>query len=215
MTTGPAYRMIVEGQEDKFALIELMGHHINWPNDKELAPVCVEVVGSADQILATGYISGKLKESGVSVLGVVLDADEEITGRWQRISSLCADIFPKMPDTIPPGGLILENRDGMRFGVWIMPDNNSSGMLETFLAYLVPESSNPVLEYARHTVTEAREKGASCRESHVDKAHVHTWLAWQDPPGQPLGRALTRKILDPHSAHAVPFVLWFRKLYKL
>lgn len=215
MGKGAAYRMIVEGQEDKFALIELMGHHISWPDDKERAPVWVELGGSADEILKTGYISSKLKESDVSVLGIVLDADEEITGRWNQISSLCADLFPTIPDTIPSEGLILENEDEMRFGVWIMPDNNSKGMLETFLAYLVPESSNPVLEYARDTVREAREKGASCRESHIDKAHVHTWLAWQDPPGQPLGRALTKKILDPHNVYAVPFVSWFRKLYRL
>lgn len=207
--------MVVEGEEDKFALIQLMGCHIDWPDSRDKAPVWVEVGGSANEILATGYISSKLKESDVSVLGIVLDADEEIAGRWKRIGSLCADIFPKMPDTIPSEGLILENEDGMRFGVWIMPDNKRSGMLETFLQQLVPDGSMPILEYARHTVMEAREKGATCRESHLDKAYVHTWLAWQDPPGQSFGRAITKSIFDPCSTFAVPFISWFRKLYSL
>ncbi len=215
MGNEAANRMVVEGQEDKFALIELMGHHINWPNDKTLAPVKFELGGGPDEILATGFISSKLKESGVDTLGIVLDADDKFTARWTKIRALCADIFPTMPDEMPSDGLIIQNDDGMRFGVWIMPDNESRGMLETFLKYLVPNNSEPVLKHARLAIKEARKKGAPCRECHIDKALVHTWLAWQDPPGQPLGRALTMKMLNPHCDAAAPFVAWFRKLYSL
>jgi len=42
---GAAFRMVVEGVEDKFAVIELMGHHIDWPQDKTLAPVRIELGG--------------------------------------------------------------------------------------------------------------------------------------------------------------------------
>ena len=212
---GAENRMVVEGQDDKFALIELMGHHVDWPQEKALAPVFVEIGGSADEILATGFISGKLKESGVDVLGVVLDADDIFSNRWGRIRSLCAPLFPLMSATIPADGLIIENIDEMRLGVWIMPDNASHGMLETFLQHLVPDTSVPVLDYAKQAVNEARQKGASCRECHIDKALIHTWLAWQDPPGNSLGRALTKRILDPDSNSAAPFIAWFKKLYRL
>ncbi len=211
-----ANRMVVEGHEDKYAVIQLMGYHIAWPDDKVNAPVRIELGGGVDDILATGFISSKLKESGVDILGVVLDADDSFDVRWRRIRTLCAGIFPAMPVIMPTAGLIISNDDGMRFGLWIMPDNVSHGMLETFLRYLVPDASEPLMQFATTTVEEARNaRGAPCRECHVDKALVHTWLAWQDPPGQPLGRAITAKILDPHKDPAKAFVAWFRELYAL
>jgi hypothetical protein len=213
---GAANRMVVEGQEDKYAVIALMGHHIMWPLDIDKAPVRIELGGGASDILATGFISGKLKESGVDILGVVLDADIDFDARWKRISHLCSNIFPTMPAKMPSEGLIMGNDDGMRLGVWIMPDNASQGMLETFLRYLVPDVSVPLMAYANEVVAIARRDcGSPCRECHIDKAIVHTWLAWQDPPGQPLGRALSAKILDPYRESAQPFVAWFKALYAL
>jgi hypothetical protein len=35
--------------------------------------------------------------------------------------------------------------------------------------------------------------GAACRVVHSPKARAHTWLAWQDQPGESFGRAMTRK----------------------
>lgn len=171
--------------------------------------------GSADEILATGFITGKIKESGVDILGIVLDADEAFAGRWQRIRGMCVGLFPQIPKEMPRNGLVVENADGMRFGVWFMPDNESRGMLETFLKFLVPNNSAPVMKYADEAMGEAHKRGAPYRECHIDKALIHTWLAWQDPPGQPLGRALTACILDPHCEHATSFVAWFKNLYQL
>jgi len=57
--------------------------------------------------------------------------------------------------------------------------------------------------------------GAACHESHVPKAELYTWMAWQEPPGQSPGLALTQRILDPQAKYAGPFVRWFRELYRL
>lgn len=40
-----------------------------------------------------------------------------------------------------------------------------------------------VRAYAGQVVTEASALGAPYRQTHRDKAELHTWLAWQDPPG--------------------------------
>jgi hypothetical protein len=58
-----------------------------------------------------------------------------------------------------------------------MPDNTSEGTLETFLRFLVPESSAPLWAHATESVATARTLGASCRETHVGKANLYTWLA--------------------------------------
>jgi hypothetical protein len=208
--------MVVEGEEDKFAIIELMGHHTDWPNDKKKAPVWLEAIGSPADILAEGYIPAKLAESGTRVLGIVFDADEQFSGRWQRVKQICEGIFNNVPAQMDPNGLILQdNEDGPRLGIWIMPDNANHGMLETFLQDLVHERSAPLLTYASEVVLAARDKGATCKECHTHKAEIHSWLAWQDPPGQPLGRAITSMTLDPHADSAKPFIEWFLKLYRL
>jgi len=72
-----------------------------------------------------------------------------------------------------------------------------------------------VFVYAKEAFATAKQRGAPYSEFHVDKALIHTWLAWQDPPGEALGRALTRKTLDPHAEAAKPFINWFVGLYKI
>src|ERR1700691_6817659 len=95
-----------------------------------------------------------------------------------------------------------------------MPDNLSPGSLETFLRYLVPAHTQNLWQHAKDSVAVAKTThGAACRDSHVEKAHLYTWLAWQDPPTQSPGMALTAKILDPHAGEAGTFIAWFRSLY--
>ena len=47
------------------------------------------------------------------------------------------------------------------------------------------------------------------------KAQVHTFLAWQEPPGLRFGIAIGSGALDPHAVGAGPFVDWFRRVYEL
>ena len=122
--------------------------------------------------------------------------------------------FPNMPKLAIAGGMITEN-DGKRFGLWIMPDNVSDGSLETFLRNLVPDPSQAIWQLATRSVAGAKSIGAACRDCHIDKANLYTWLAWQDPPGQSPGLALTQKCLNPHAPSATQFVNWFRELFQL
>lgn len=211
-----ANRMVVEGEDDKFAIIELMGHHTDWSDDKRLAPVWLEAVGDPDSMLKEVYIPTKLNESGTKTLGVVFDADENFDGRWNRVRQICAGLFQNVPLEMPTGGLILQDEpQGQRLGIWIMPNNASPGMLETFLRTLIGAQHAPLATYAETVVIEARRRGAACKDVHTAKSNIHTWLAWQDPPGQPFGRAITALTLDPHAGLATPFVNWFRTLYDL
>ena len=88
-------------------------------------------------------------------------------------------------------------------------------MPETHLRHLVPADDEPIWKHATESVRHARTIGAKCRDAHIEKANLHTWLAWQDEPGYPPGTALTMHILDPLGEGATPFVKWFRMLYEL
>lgn len=87
--------------------------------------------------------------------------------------------------------------------------------MEIFLRYLVPNEHEIIWAHAVEAVKRGREAGAPCRDVHVAKAELFTWLAWQDPPGYSPGIALTKKILDPASSHADGFVKWFTGLYRV
>jgi phosphatidylethanolamine-binding protein (PEBP) family uncharacterized protein len=88
-------------------------------------------------------------------------------------------------------------------------------MLETFLALLVRDTDSKLWVHAANSFETARSLGAPCADSHHDKARIHTWLAWQEPPGASFGLALTKRILDPDAPSASAFVAWLRKLYDL
>jgi hypothetical protein len=191
-----------------------MRWHVDWPAEATDAPVWIEVGSSVDEILEPAHITALLKSREISVLGVMLDADAKPWGRYESIRSTCADFFPSLPKQMPTDGLVVENED-KRLGLWVMPDNSAEGCLETFLRYLVPDESEELWKHAMDAVISAKTIGAKYRAVHTHKANLYTWLAWQDPPGQSPGLALTKKILDPHSKNADSFVKWFRQLYKL
>jgi hypothetical protein len=189
-------QLLVEGEEDKFAVVGLMEHHIPWPDGKANAPVFIEAVGSVSEILNANYIRTKLKESGLEILGFMIDADDEPKSRWDSFRSLCGQAFPNLPVTLPAEGLVIQNENGLRMGLWLRPDCSSGGMLETFLRHLVPADAEAQWQHAEVSFEAAIALGSPCRPVHADKGRVHTWLAWQDPPGESFGRALTRRTLN-------------------
>ncbi|HVC62297.1 MAG TPA: DUF3226 domain-containing protein [Acetobacteraceae bacterium] len=206
-------QLLVEGQDDKFSVVGLMEHHVDWPDRPVEPPVYIESVGSVSEILKASFLRTTLKESGLAALGVMIDADVEPKARWDSFRSTCIHAFPGMPDTLPSAGLIAQNASGLRLGLWLMPDCSSSGML---VRHLVPEPDAPLWAHAESSFEAACRIGSPCRAAHSDKARIHTWLAWQDPPGESLGRALTRKTLDPNAkTAAAAFVAWFKQLYHL
>lgn len=45
------------------------------------------------------------------------------------------------------------------------------------------------------------------------KVRIHTWLAWQEDPGRPMGYAIGRGFLDPNAPSAIALVSWVRRLF--
>ena len=208
-------RLLVEGETDKSVIPYLMeANGVAWP-DPPHSPVFIEPYGSVDEILKPGVIELELAASGLDALGVVVDANGDAGKRWEDVKTWCRSEFADLPEQIPVGGLEAVHADGVRFGVWIMPDNRFTGMLEDFLAQLIPDDSRPLYELARNCVAEARRNRAPFRSVHERKAEIHTWLAWQDPPGLRLHEAVEHPVLDPARAESQPFVNWFKSLFRL
>lgn len=143
------------------------------------------------------------------VIGVVLDATE---GRWAQLSGKIAHHGYTFPPTPDPNGTILEGDDTKpRIGVWIMPDNSNAGMLEDFLLSGVPAVGVAV---AKEAIELAQtKKVVTFKDVHHSKAVIHTYLAWQDEPGRPLGLSVTSKTLSAETPEAKRFVAWLRELF--
>ena len=147
------------------------------------------------------------------IIGVMLDADNpSITGRWDSIRNKLTHYsypFPQNPDS--DGTVIQGTLDEPKLGFWLMPNNQDSGMLEDFCAELAEPSS---LAFARECVEQASSRGITTFKAvHRSKAVIHTYLAWHDEPGYPLGRAITTQALRPHTDIAVKFTNWLTNLF--
>lgn len=208
-------KLIVEGEQDKRVipyLIEANG--IEWGEKKETAIVDIDTDGG-DRFIDEITISTELKASGLTALGLIVDADDDLDARWNSIRNACSKSIANFPHKMSESGLIHLTTTGVKFGVWIMPDNKTQGMLETFLRYLIPNETESVWQHARESTQAAKNKGASFIDTHYDKAYIYTWLAWQNPPGRQLHNAVMERILDPTHPKAQTFVSWFRQLYDL
>ena len=216
MVNRPKNKLLVEGAEDKRVIPELIeANGITWEPERGKYIVNIEPHGGIDNLLKPKLISTRLKRADLAALGLIVDADEEPISRWKSIRNVCLSSIPDLPESLPEEGLIHPTTIGPKFGVWMMPDNQMRGMLETFLAYMIRNEEEPLWKYACQTVTEAKNLGAPFKETHEDKANIYSWLAWQNPPGRQLHDAVKQRILDPQHPKAKAFVSWFQALYDL
>ncbi len=146
------------------------------------------------------------------IIGIIVDADKSLAKRWQEINGKLKHYSYELP-LIPNsnGTIITSNSEEPKLGFWLMPNNQVSGMLEDFCAELAKPNS---LAFARECVTQAQErKLTTFREVHRSKAEIHTYLAWHDEPDNPLGLAITKQALKPHTDLAVMFTDWLIRLF--
>lgn len=168
--------------------------------------------GGIDNVLKA--TQGFLATQNIERLGIVIDADENLNSRWQKVKAILEKVgytdLPKQPDS---DGTIINQADKMIFGVWIMPDNKQRGFLETFLTFLVKEN-NKSWEQAKNCVDSLEHKPfIKENTNHTEKAQIHTFLAWQEEPGKPFGQAITAKYLQTDNPNCEKFVDWLKRLF--
>jgi hypothetical protein len=206
--------LIVEGKDDLRVVPELVERAgVPWgPSKAEIVRIH-EIDGYAN--LAVQF-RAQLKNAGLLRVGIIVDANSDPAARWQSIS---ATLSPEcaLPAAPPPAGFVApRTASNKRLGVWMMPDNATRGMMETFLLALRPASNSPLLAHVAAAVDTARQShGAPFSAVHRDKAIIHTWLAWQDPPGRQMHDAVKQAMLDATLPYAEPFIAWFKQLYEL
>jgi hypothetical protein len=204
--------LLVEGKDDQHVVWALCGRH-QLPD-----AFAVETPGSkADGIDALlDGLSVRLRADNLKTLGIMVDADQNLLARWQSVRDrLSASGYIDIPAQPVSGGWISDQTDLPRAGVWLMPDNSATGMLEDFVKRLVPDN-DVLLPYAEDVLDEI-EQNDWRRYGNNDrpKSLIHTWLAWQEKPGTPMGLAITERALRHDSPLAQAFVAWLKRLFEI
>ena len=129
--------LLVEGSDDKHVVKQLRNRSGLKPN------FGIIVKGGKDSLLDS--IEAEVDVPERRVLGILLDADDDLEGRWQAVTNrLRQEVhlnLPDLPAQPQPKGTILQGR--IRIGIWLMPDNLSTGELEDFVGSMIP-SGDPI-----------------------------------------------------------------------
>ena len=214
--------MLVEGADDQHVFRNLLRQHhipcaIPGRDDPIVADaIVIEEQGGVDSLLEALLVV--LDDADLERLGIVVDADTDIEARWMSLCRIMADFggvdIPPAPD---PDGTIITLEQVLRtvtVGIWMMPDNTLPGILEDFIRFLVP-GDDILLERAEKCVATIPEAERRFAEKDQPKACIHTWLAWREDPGTPLGWAITKRYLDANAPYAQRLVNWVNRAFDI
>ena len=202
------YRLIAEDSDIEHVVKNLCGQY-------SIAPDIIEIKAPYKGVTSLlGALGIELKQSR-RILGVVIDTDDSLASRWEQLRHIALKggytFFPSEPNS--EGTIIRSDSDSRPdLGIWLMPNNKLPGMVEHFVEQLIP-TGDALWPRAQRVVHEIPENER--RFNRVIKAQIHTWLAWQDEPGRPIGQAIGRHDLDANAPHAQQFVDWLRRLFEL
>ena len=190
--------LLVEGPDDEHVVSHLFDHSGLARN--------FDIVRKGGFAELSKSIPVELAAPGRSVLGVVVDANDNPASRWQAVRDRFKHRDITLPSEPDPGGVVVEGRP--RVGVWLMPDNQNPGQLEDLVAAMIP-AEDVVWRLAQEFVDRIPEPE---RPEPVIKAQVHAWLAAR-AAARPMGSAIGTGHLDASSPAATSFISWLQLLF--
>ncbi len=161
-------------------------------------------------------LMAQLADGRITHLAMVVDADyvEDNWGYEITFQSVVKKIqlhgYIDSSSQLP--GLCFPHPDGFNpFGLWIMPDNRSEGMLEDWLVKAAKEEERYLLDHAVTTV--GKLTTPKFKPIHTRKAEVATWLAWQKTPGAGLDSVIWQDLMNMRAIPVEHIIQWLRRIY--
>jgi len=172
----------------------------------------ISASGDCNQVI-NGLV--QLKEGELDALGIVVDADLDLADRWKAIRHTLKDLnldyeIGDQPDTL--GSIIVGKK---RLGIWVMPDNRVPGIIEHFISWMIPDKTENALWQHAENAIKTLPDGPLFPEKDSAKAHLATWLAWQEEPGHPIGLAVSKGYVQADSPTVDNFIAWIKRLFQL
>ena len=197
--------LLVEGAEDAQVFFHLLRHY------KLETHITIQQKDGVERLLAS--LEVELLRRSETRIGIIVDADIDPAARWKSLRSRIAEAgYANVPLYPEREGTILSQVGHPIIGLWLMPNNTISGMLEDFVSTLIP-SKDVLWPVAKEVVHRVSIKDRRFPQTQTMKAQIHTWLAWQEEPGKPMGQAITKRYLDASAVHAQQLVSWIHRLF--
>lgn len=214
MTTpgmGPFTRLlVVEGTSDLHAVF-----HLCRTASPGLEAVFERLAASGFQGVL-GTVPVNVNQEGMTAVGFVVDADSAPEEHWRQVIEeiAIANSEIQLPQAPDPDGTIIPEDPAIgspRIGIWVMPDNTSTGELEDFVQQMVP-ASDPVWPHAQGYINGIPQP-RKFDDDKITKAEVHAWLAVRKFPGL-VGLAIREGDLSITNPLTQTFLAWLARLFR-
>ena len=207
--------LLVEGTDDE----HVVGHLWKRVYGSD-PPFSIGKREGVDNLLRS--IRDEANAPGREVLGIVVDANDDVSGRWEAVRNRLRRAGIDVPAKLDQAGVVIEGRPhegAPRVGIWLMPDNAASGELEDFVAKMVP-SNDPVWPMSKDYIEEILCADRKFPEGEIRKfsegkilrAQIYAWLAAREDPRQ-MGLAIKAEDLDIDGALCGRFTGWLQELF--
>ena len=174
--------LLVEGPDDQHVV-----RHLWERRHGRGLPFQISPRGGVEGVIES--IRDEARALGRQALGILVDANDSPATRWQAISDRLASVGIQTPAAPHPNGTIIEAADDMpRIGIWLMPNNQSPGELEDFVAQMIPDI-DPVWPLSQDYISRIPNDHREFAENKVSTAEVYAWLATREDPRQ-MGAAI-------------------------
>lgn len=209
--------LIVEGKHDASVFGELLKKHklvVVKDENGQKNEIVIREQGGFENLKKN---LGQIIKVADNSLAIVVDADDKDIGdRWKSLTDRLKNVgysAKNIPSAPQAKGTKIEDDELPTVGIWIMPDNSSAGKIETFLKKIVADDKSDLWKFAEETIGKLPQTLFKAKDS--EKAHIHTYLAWQKDPGISMGTAIQTKCFQYDKPEAKSFVEWIKRVFDL
>ena len=193
---------MVEGPNDKHVV-----QHI-CQLDQSIPPFSISSKDGWDRLWES--ISVEIKVPGRQVVGILADANDHLTGRWNSIRTQLDRAGVSAGNPPLSQGLIVNHAP--RVGVWLMPDNQSSGELEDFVIRMIP-CNEKVWPLSQSYIDGIPLEDRRFSPGKKQRAQLYAWLATREEP-RLMGSAIRTHDLEINGSLSQQFVGWLKRLFQ-
>ena len=197
--------LLVEGQDDKHVVMHIINNHRPMPSFCILDKRGIEPLLEAIEVEI-------IDVENRQAIGILVDANDDLATRWDDVAFPLRQEGFQPPASPDPEGTIIDTDGKPRVGIWLMPNNTSTGELEDFIAKMIPDD-DPVWPLSQCYIEGIPAKHRKFKGHKKLRAQIHAWLATREEPRPKMGMAIREGDLEVNGALCQKFVAWLTNLF--